>query len=216
MLQRTRFDDAGAVLPQSDQAALDDLDAPFFVCLTGRGHNRAARRFDRPRASHYGHPREMEEVRRAGVWVDEERAAPGLILVPRQQRRAEPVEHRLAGVEPDHIRPIRRPVDREAAVRAGRVVLHGGEHGIQAASAFLGETKDAIRIAVDAQIDQQRRGGDEPADEAGQPPPVLFPIDGRLQRGQAALDVAASEQRPLAGARRAPAPAPPSAVRRCP
>ena len=167
VLQRAGFDDAVAVLPQSDQAALDDLDAPFFGRLTGRGHHRAARRFGRTRASHHGHPREMEEVRRAGVRVDEEGAAPGLVLVPRQQRGAEPVEHRLAGMEPDDVRPIRGSVDRETAVRAGRVDFHGGEHGIQAAAAFLGETKDAVRIAVDAQIDQRRRGGDEPAEVAG-------------------------------------------------
>ena len=144
----------------------------------------------------------MEEVRRAGVRVDEEGAAPGLVLVPRQQRGAEPLEHRLAGMEPDHVRPIRGSIDRETAVRADRVDFHGGEHGIQALPAFLGEPEDAVRIAVDAQIDQRRGGRDEPADVARQQPAVLLPVDGRLQSGQAALHVAAAEPRLLALAER--------------
>ena len=139
----------------------------------------------------------MEEIRRLGVRVGEERPAPGFVLAPRQQGGAEPVEHRFAGMQPDDVRAIRGPVDGEAPVRAGGIGLHGAEHGIQAAPPLRGELEDAVGVSIDAQIDQGRRARDEPADVAGQQPAVLFPVDGLLQRGKAALDVAAPEQRPL-------------------
>ena len=146
------------------------------------------------RLADHGHPGEVEEIGRGRVRVDEEGAAPRLVPMPRQQRGAEAVEHGLAGMQPDDVGSIRRPVDREPAVSTGGMDLHGGDHRIEAAPAFRGEVEDAVGIAVDAKIDQRCRGGDEPADVAGQQPAVPFLVHGRLQRGQAALDAAAPEQ----------------------
>ena len=55
-------------------------------------------------------------------------------------------------MKPDDIRAIRGPVDREAAVRAGGIHLHGAEHRIEAARPLRGEPKDTVGVAFDAQI----------------------------------------------------------------
>ena len=123
--------------------------------------------------------------------------------MPRQQRGAEAVEHGLAGVQPDDVGPVRGAVDREPAVGAGGVDLHGAEHRVEAAPALRGELENAVGVAIDPEIDQRCRGGHEPPDVAGQQPAIPFPVDGRPQLGQAALDVAAPEQRPLAFVERA-------------
>ena len=100
--------------------------------------------------------------------IDEDGAAQGVVAAAIEQKDAETVEHRLAGVQPYGRGAVFGTANRQAAPRFRRIGFGRVENGIASARSRRREVENSVGVAFDPEVEQGSSGLDETADVSGQ------------------------------------------------
>ena len=132
----------------------------------------------------------MPETRLASPWIDEDRPAPRVVRERIDNPRAQCIEHRLSGMQPDARLPRSWPSDAKPIPNRGRIAFQRRKESIQRARSARFQRKRPVQITLDADSKLVRGGFDEQAHVRREQMQVPFPVQLLAHTGKPGRDLA--------------------------